>query len=328
MIYRILLLIILLLCICLNASAFERDPDDFAIDHNDPNVVGATHNDPEVATGDPSVDTFYAYQTERPVVPLFPASYSHEVYTILYGGPLILEFNHHVADDENNPYGIDFIVFGNAWQMIGFPEEWYYGDPWLTTIRTDIVFNEPGKVSVSQDRVTWYAYDWAVDPNNPAADDFAPTLGRVFDEENPYDGYSDGWDNQWWGEQTDPTVPLDPNITASDFVGKSLAEVCQMYGNSAGGTGFDLRDLAPADYEALRIDPQTGRRWIQYVKIECTDSDNVNTPEIDAIADVSACGDYKHPYPQGDINHDCSVDLQDFSAMSNNWLRCTWKCDQ
>lgn len=328
MIYRITLAVILLLCICLNAGAYEYDPDDFAVEvvDYDNTGVGATHNNPQVAIGRPSVDTYY-YADLRPVVPIHSASGSHEVVTVGFGGHLILKFAHPVADDENNPYGVDFIVFGNAWQMIGYPQEWYYGDPWQTTISTDIVFYEPGRVSVSQDGQTWYVYDHSVDPNIPAADGFAPTLGRILDEDNPYDGY-EGWDNLWWGEETDPTFPLDPNITPADFVGKSLAEICRIYGDSAGGTGFDLQGLAVADYEALKIDLETGRRWIQYVKIECPDPENISTPEIDAIADVSACGDYKHPYPPGDINQDCSVDLLDFAIMSKHWLECTWKCDQ
>lgn len=328
MIYRIILAVLLIGVICLNVSAYEYDPNDFAVEvvDYDNTGVGATHNNPQVAIGRPSVDTYY-YADLRPVVPIYAASGSHEVVTVGFGGHLILKFAHRVADDENNPYGIDFTVFGNAWQMIGFTQEWHYGDPWLATISTDIVFYEPGRVSVSQDGQTWYVYDYSVDPNTPAADDFAPTLGRVFDEDNPYDGY-EGWDNLWWGEETDPTLPLDPNITPADFVGESLAEICLIYGESAGGTGFDLQGLAVADYEALKIDPETGRRWIQYIKIECTDSENVNTPEIDAIADVSACGDYKHPYPLGDVNQDCSVDLLDFAIMSKHWLECTWKCDQ
>ena len=328
MINRITLAVISLLCICLNAGAYEYNPDDFALEVVDYDSTGAgtTHNDPAVALGRPSNDTLYGASL-RPVLPIYPASGSHEIVTVGYGGHLILKFGHPVADDKNNPYGVDFIVFGNAWQMIGYPQEWYYGDPWQTTIGTDIIFYEPGRVSVSQDGQTWYVYDRSVDPNAPVADDFAPTLGRVFDQNDPYDGYAN-WDNLWWGEKTNPTLPLDPNITPADFVGKTLAEVCQIYGDSAGGTAFDLQNLAPADYEAIRIDPGTGRRWIQYIKIECTDSENINTPEIDAIADVSACGDYRHPYPPGDVNQDCFVDLLDFAIMSNNWLECTWQCDQ
>ncbi len=328
MLYKLLLTLLLPVVFCSTGLAYDYDPNDFAVEYEYDNTgVGATHNDPSVALGRPTVDTYYAYQTLRPVLPVFPASGSHEVVTVGYGGQLILKFSHRVSDDVNNPFGVDFIVFGNTWQMIGFPEEWLYGDPHQTTVRTDTIFSEPGTVSVSQDGTTWFTFDYTVDANVPAADDFAPTLGRVFDENNPYDGYG-AWQNLWWGDETDPTVPLDPDVRASDFIGKTVAQICQMYGQSAGGSSFDLQMLSAADYDTLEVDPLSGRKWIQFIKIECLDSDNVNTPEIDAVADVAACGDYKHPYPQGDINHDCIVDMADFAIMSKHWMECTWKCGQ
>jgi hypothetical protein len=100
-----------------------------------------------------------------------------------------------------------------------------------------------------------------------------------------------------------------------------------MYNGSAGGTGFDIGAL--------------GLDWIQYVRI-VDDANSSATTEIDAIADVSCCGDYKHPHPAGDLNEDCRVDFFDFailgqdwlaesdwdglSALANSWLQCTWKC--
>ncbi len=100
-----------------------------------------------------------------------------------------------------------------------------------------------------------------------------------------------------------------------------------LYGKSAGGTGFDLS--------------QSGMAWIKHVKIESNDE---TTPEIDAVSDVSACGDYKHPFPCGDITEDCIVDFRDFAELahiwegnaqnftdltdlSNSWLKCTWQCE-
>jgi hypothetical protein len=99
------------------------------------------------------------------------------------------------------------------------------------------------------------------------------------------------------------------------------------YNGSAGGTGFDLRWLSPADYAKLAVDPNTGRRWIQYVRIE-DDPGSSATTEIDAIADVSCCGDYKHPYPVGDLNKDCRVDFSDIAVIALHWLECTWECDR
>jgi hypothetical protein len=280
------------------------------------------------------VDVDY-FGADRPVVPVYAPWQEDQVVKVGFGGHLTLKFSHRVADDKNNPYGVDFIVFGNAFQRIGGGTSWEYQDPATVTISSDDVFAEPGLVSVSQDGHTWYTFD---NPNLPRADTFAPTLGRTYDPNSAIDTYP-GWLNQWWGDVTNPTVPLDPNLTPADFIGKTVAEVCTIYGQSAGGTGFDLQDLPAADFAALTVDEQTGRRWIQYVKVEYTESTLYET-EIDAVADVSSCGDYRHPCPGGDFNLDCRVNLLDFAILAsewvdelglyelaNNWLACNWKCD-
>ncbi len=35
------------------------------------------------------------------------------------------------------------------------------------------------------------------------------------------------------------------------------------------------------------------------------------------------CGDLDHPYPPGDANKDCYVNLPDLALMAANWLTCT-----
>ncbi|MHC4076314.1 MAG: hypothetical protein ACYSRR_04045 [Planctomycetota bacterium] len=317
---------ILLVCLFFIAAtnAYDYDPNDFVTEVVSYDSTGtSTYNYPEDALGRPAIDTDYL-DVLRPVVPVYQVwgtATSDQVVTIGYGGHLIVKFNHKVADDKNNPHGIDFIIFGNAIELIG--ADWQYTDPNDVIINGDAfgnyILKEPGIVSVSQDGIDWYTFN-----DGPYADDFAPTIGRVYDTNDPQGEYVGEWTNLWWGQVTNPTLPIDPNLTAEDFEGKTVAYLCQAYGNSAGGTGFDLKNLASEDYQALRIDPATGRRWIQYVKIENMDTYNIEKPEVDAIADVAACGDYKHPYPPGDINQDCSVDFRDFAIMTANWLQCTW----
>jgi hypothetical protein len=113
-------------------------------------------------------------------------------------------------------------------------------------------------------------------------------------------------------------------LTWDDFDGVNVAQAIALYDGSAGGTGFDLRWLSPEDYEALKTDPQSGRRWIQYVKFSSVTAGQIG--EVDAISDVAACGDYQHPIPPGDVNKDCRVDLLDFAVLAENWLVCTWNC--
>jgi len=39
--------------------------------------------------------------------------------------------------------------------------------------------------------------------------------------------------------------------------------------------------------------------------------------------DFAICGDQNHPYPMGDLNHDCRVDFFDLAMLSIQWLNCT-----
>jgi hypothetical protein len=36
-----------------------------------------------------------------------------------------------------------------------------------------------------------------------------------------------------------------------------------------------------------------------------------------------ACGDAEHPYPAGDLNRNCRIDLFDLAEFAGNWLECT-----
>ena len=292
-------------------NAYAYDPNDFAAEviYYDEGagadldwITSMPFNDPYNALGRPTIDTTgdnwnMPVSEIVPLVSVYPAFRSFELVTIGNGGELIVKFNCPVADDINNPYGIDFIVFGNSQQNTGL--YWKNKDPELFEITGSSVIEEPALVSVSQDGIFWYTFD----PNtSPLADTFAPTLGRVYDPNNA--NQSIGQWNQWWGDPTDPTLPIDPNITSHDLLGLTVAEAAQLYGDSAGGTGFDLADV--------------GLNWMLYVKV--TGNDYV-TAEIDSIADVAACGDRKHPFPAGDLNQDCKVNVDDISLLAQNWLR-------
>ena len=260
---------------------------------------GRNFDDANNALGRPTVDTTgdnlnIAVGETVPVVAVYPAFRSFEVVTVGKGGQLILKFDHRVADDENNRYGVDFIVFGNA-QTFGM-RFWANRDPEAFVVTGDRMISESAAVSVSQDGENWYRYE-----DGPWADDFAPTLGRVYDPDNTDETIGD-W-NMWWAEATDPTVPLDPALGIEDIAGLTVAEAAQLYGRSAGGTGFDIAE--------------SGLEWIQYVRIE---GNETVTPEVDAISDAACCGDYMHPMPQGDINGDCRVDHHDVRLISDYWL--------
>jgi hypothetical protein len=258
--------------------------------------IGAgSYNNPACSLGRPSVDTasdpWSMPSGTTPVVPVYQPWTTDELASVGQGGRLTVAFDHRVENDPLNPYGLDFIMFGNAQQQIGGGSIWANGNPNDTTV-SGLVSSEPGIVSVSQDGQTWYTF-----ASGPCADSFAPTLGRVYDPNNPDTSLGE-W-NLWWGTATDPTVPLDPNLSAAGFAGKTVAQIASSYGRSAGGTGFDIGAL--------------GLSWIQYVRVENPSSSGV-VPEIDALADVAALP----PHP-GDAGKDNLVGADDLAALLANW---------
>jgi len=287
------------LCLAAVASSYDFDANDFAIeviDYNEGTGAGI-FNEPNSALGRPSLETGgWNYPDMELVVPVYQPWLADQLVCIGNGGDLTVRFGHRVANDENNPYRIDFIIFGNAFLMVGGGKYWDFGNPENTMVSGEVA-GEPGIVSVSQDGVNWCSFDSV---GGPRADTFAPTTGYEWDSVNDV-----------WGQELDPTRPIDPNLRASDLAGWTVAEVIEAYDGSAGGTGFDIGVL--------------GLDWIQYVRIEDDPNSGVTT-EIDAIADVSCCGDYRHPYPVGDINRDCRVDMKDLSLLGKYWLDCTWDC--
>ncbi len=297
---------------CGLACGYDYDSADFATQvveyvqggdvKEDYLALGHWFNDPAAALGPPTVDTTGDGQSTGPptqpvpVVPVYAAFRYFELVSVGEGGHLIVAFDHPVENDPRDPCGIDLIIFGNTLQDIGPEEFWENGDPNDTVVRTDDVWDEPSPVSVSQDGAAWHSFTYG-----PYADAFAPTLGRIYDEDNP-DPSLGAW-NQWWGEPTLPLLPLDPRRTASgvvrrlepsDFVGLTVAEYAREYGYSAGGTGFDLADV--------------GLDWILYVKIE-NPVGSGQTPEIDALADVDP--DVAPP----DFDCDTDVDRDDLDHL-------------
>jgi len=259
-------------------------------------------SNPSTALGRPTVDTtgdlsFTSGQSDPfpptaigPVVPVYQPFRSFELVSVgKNGGRLTLKFDHPVMNDPQNPYGIDLILFGNANQYLSDSSTlWNNGNPNQATVG-DYENSEPQPVSVSQDGITWYTFT-----TGPYADSFAPTLGRVYDEVNPDASLGSG--NLWWGQATDPTLPLPPALTAEFFANQTVAQMAKFYGQSAGGTGFDI---AP-----------TGWDWIQYIRID--NPSIYNSPEIDAVVDVA-------PRIAGDTDLNGIVNYSDFVTLKSHF---------
>ena len=290
--------------------------------YHDPNAVlgkpstGCLNNpaDPRITDDDFRVKlvepAYYLSLQQEPVIT-----------TIHPGEYIIVKFDHKVFDFPGNPYGQDLIVFGNTLFNVQLQLGDVLGD---ATNMNDILLTSPGGieeiwVSVSQgpgdepnklnnpDSWDWYTFE-----NGPWADDLYPTQAWQWDRENA----------QWLDKEMDFTRPVDPSLDFSMFSGISAADAIELYDGSGGGTSFDLKDLP--DYDELIADPNTGFRWIQYVRLE---GGSGFASEVDAVSDVAVCGDPIYPFPPGDVTRDCRVDLADFAVLSENWLECTYHCD-
>ena len=174
------------------------------------------------------------------------------------GGQIVMAFDEPIVNNANDGgaynWGVDFIVHGNSF-FVGdgstYPDtnmEDYY-------ITTGAAFTEPVTVSVAQTLDgPWYTFTTAT------ADNYFPTQPWAWNRDT----------HDWSSLEQDWTKPVNPSLTGSDFAGLSVADAIDLYGGSAGGTGFDLDEL--------------GLDWIQYVMV----SDPYgNSGEITGIVDVA-----------------------------------------
>jgi hypothetical protein len=244
---------------------------------SDPSLTGG-YDFPEAALGRPASSTPADYfGISTPLTPIMGAWGEETVVSLadFFDSPayIVIEFDHPVVDDPNNPWGLDFIVFGNSFYKATSGSYLTGLENPANIVLTDGLNAEPALVEVSQDGINWYTSDtWA------EADSFAPTLGYRLDPANADPSLYDG--NKWWGEKTDPTYPVPPFAEDNIGVGTNLAQIAAWYNGSAGGTAYDISVLdLPATHK--------GMKWFKYVRITNNDiNEEGSICEIDAVADI------------------------------------------
>lgn len=224
------------------------------------------------------------------------------ITTIAEDANIVVKFDHRISDDQGNPYGMDFLVFGNTFFRGANPLTPNTNMAEYLIAGNANESNEPVMVSVAQ---------------NAGGPWFTFSNGHYGDTPFPTNAFTWNRDTNGWGAELNWLKPVNPALNTSDFIGYSVADAIEFYDGSAGGTGFDLKDLDPNDYAALAVDPNTGRKWIQYIKVEYL-PDGDYEGEIDGFSDVAGGGDYQHPV--GDLNIDDKVDYSDLAILGDYWL--------
>lgn len=208
---------------------------------------------PERVTGEGMYGGAYAGD-----VTVFNAPWgSDEIVSVGMNGYLTLGFDHPVANDPLNPFGIDLIVFGNA----------FFTDPslWDPTADPGIIdiSDDPARIRVSPDNVRWYDVPFAL------ADSLFPTQGFM-DTTSPF-----GHDGT---VETDFQKPVDPDIP---WRRRTYEEILALYDGSGGGAGVDLDDAVDVYGNPVHLDA------VQYVMFTIPNGDDWSA-EIDAVSDVRA----------------------------------------
>jgi hypothetical protein len=189
-------------------------------------VTGNPFNDPLVALGEPtritSPDSFPG------AVTLVNSPFrSSEIVSIGRGGSLVVRFDEPVVDHGANPFGIDLLVFGNAFLTGAF-----FSNPAATATG---VTSEGGLVEVSADGVNFFAVPGEADglfPTNAYADILDPLVsapGSVL---------------------SDFTRPVDPAFSP---IGKTYSDIVTGYNGSGGGLGVDIAAAGLSSISFVRI---------------------------------------------------------------------------
>ena len=207
------------------------------------------YDDPTAALGEPTRMSSLVGVPLSVVTPFQPAWNPGELVTIGAGGHLVIAFEYPVHDDPGNPFGIDLLVFGNAFFLNYSGKE----DPCVSSL-----FDEGGTIEVSDDGIEFVLVD------DVQADGMFPTLGYL--DAEPY-GLEAGT------IETDFTRPIDPALEGTMLARMCWEELLEAYDGSGGGTPIDLAG--------------TGLASIRFVRI-AVPTDAMFVPEIDAVVDVAS----------------------------------------
>jgi hypothetical protein len=188
--------------------------------------VNPAYANPLVALGEPS--RFTADPLWPAAVTPFQSPYlPSQVVQVGPGGSLTVAFDPPIVDDPRHPFGIDLIVFGNAFFLdAAYPSGVVGG-----------VYSEGGIIELSEDGVAFTPV------KGIEADGLFPTMGWL--DVGPFAAAP--------GQQpTDFTRPVDP-LAAAVVLGANYETLLEIYGGSGGGAPVDVAAAGLATVRFVRI---------------------------------------------------------------------------
>lgn len=182
-----------------------------------------------------------------PVDPFSPPYLRDQVLSIGTGGSLTVRLGAPIFNDPAHPYGLDFIIFGSAGFII---TNGNFSGGGVTDGSLFSGNSGTTRVSVSSDNVNFY--------------ELTPSLTPIVDGLFPTDGLGDF------------TRPVNPLLAGSDFAGRDLAQIRELYAGSGGGTGFDIGWAQDANGQRILLS------GVSYVRVDVLGG----VSEIDGFAVV------------------------------------------
>jgi hypothetical protein len=217
-----------LISLLLNSSVHAANYADRVIAYSPGVDPGPLTNAPAVL-GQPSRQTADPQWGTFPVDPFSPPYLPDQIVTLAGNGSLTVRLEQPVTDDPASPHGLDFLVFGNTFFQLN--NDWTTTTGFLGGTNSGIT-----RVSVSPDGTHYFTLDPDLAPN---PDTWFPT---------DHAGSAD--------------LPVDPTLSALDFVGRDLEGIREVYQGSAGGAGYDLAWARDSDGDPVPLP------YVRYLRFE------------------------------------------------------------
>ncbi len=257
------------------------------------------YTNPLVALGSPERFTGEGVSPSA-VTPFQPCFLNTEIVSIGAGGHLTLEFDPPLLDHPGNPFGVDFIVFGNSFFTDGaFP----FGS--AAALAAD-----GGTIEVTADGINWFVIP------NAIADGLFPTMGWV--DSGPYSSIAGL-------TPADQRLPVNPALTTNDLVGLPYNELVALYGGSAGGAGVDLATVGLSQVRAIRIavsaglNPNVEIDAIARVRPVTHPADIDQSGSVDGLDLATLLSAFGTDFFAADLDHSGLVDGPDLATLLAGW---------